>query len=135
MTSFPYDLNWLGTLTISNVEKVAGLFRQLLEGKTYSFVSAIETSGFKPDVQTNRCLADDKNAIVANIQEEHGFATFNVIDSRGLWGCFTTAKKNVFDATYNNPYIVFSKDKVRITHRSPAGHLIYWVVAVERNKS
>jgi hypothetical protein len=117
-----YNFCWNGMLTIDNVHEVASLFSRLLDGKHYAFVSVNEGCNFKPDVQTGQMLKHVKLA-------SHGFSFRNAYG--GSWDCSTTATEDVLDPTFNNPHFSFEFNKVIITHRAPAGHLLYWVAAIE----
>ena len=58
-------------------------------------------------------------------------AGFNVNDTSGVWGCSTNSTENRRDPQFENPYLVFERDRVTITHRTSARDLLYWVVVVE----
>ena len=135
-----YNLHWYGMLTIENVQQIADLLLQLLDGKRYTFVAANEFFRFKPEVRTGQTL-DHKGArsgkAIGIYSDEKDtpprHAGFNVGDTYGVWGCSTNLAENKYDPEFNNPYFVFEYNKVTITHRAPAGHLLYWVAAIEQD--
>ncbi len=135
---------WYGMLTISNVEEIANKINELLVGKQYTFVSVnmygnVDVPGeliSRPEVRTSQYLKSESGRNSLNVWRDKDndtpkFAGFNFGDSYGVWGCSTNTDSPHYDHTYNNPYIVLEYDKVRITHRAPAGHLLYWVIAIE----
>ncbi|MBD3244967.1 MAG: hypothetical protein GF335_03165 [Candidatus Moranbacteria bacterium] len=135
-----YNLHWYGVLTIENLQQVADLLLQLLDGKRYTFVAANEFFRFKPEVRTGQTLshkgATTGKAINVYYDEKENppkHAGFNVGDTYGVWGCSTNLATDEYDNEFNNPYFVFEYNKVTITHRAPAGHLLYWVVAIEQD--
>ena len=127
-----YDLNWRGNLTVDNIKDVVGLFRRLLDGEVYTFVSANEFFGFKPDVRTDQKV-EHKKATNGNAfgvwfedSDSPSCAGFNVVDTYGVWGLSTSASEQ--------PYISFEWNKVTIKHRAGAGHNLWWVIAVQRER-
>ena len=131
------DLHWYGMLTMQNIEQVCDLLRQLLGGKSYTFVASNEFFGHKPEVRTSQRLSAQstrrENAISVWHDKEGKRASFNVTDSYGVWGCTTNLSEDEYDPDFNNPHFVFEWNKVTITHRAPAGHLLYWTAAIERD--
>ena len=127
-----YDLHWYGMLTVENVQKIADLLLQLLDGKRYTFVAANESCRFEPEVRTGQRL----KAISVYYNEKENppkYAGFIVVDSYGSWSCSTNLAENKYDQEFRNPYFVFKYNQVTITHRAPAGHLLYWVAAIEQD--
>ena len=141
------QLNWYGMLTIDNIKGVVALFRQLLDGKRYTFVAVNmygneNTPGrivSKIDVRTSQEVRHDKakygETFTVWFDEQSDtpprFAGFNVCDTYGVWGLSTNTNETKHDHEFKNPYIVFEWNKVSITHRAPAGHILYWTIAVE----
>lgn len=133
--------NWLGDLTLDNLQEVAEKINEMLTGKKYTFVS-VNMMGNKsrpgyltgrPDVRTSQTLKD-KQAMSFWFDKEQDppqYGGFNFNDSYGIWGCSVSA--NPGEEPYSNPYIVFEWTKVAITHRAPAGHLLYWTIALEKD--
>lgn len=126
----PDNLNWYGNLTIDNIEQVVGLLRKLLAGKKYTFVSVNEYFGYKPEVRTGQEIepqkATNKDAFSFWYDKDNApplYAGFNVVDTHGVWGLSTSATEQ--------PYLRFEWNKVAIEHKAPAGHKMFWVVAVE----
>jgi len=134
MSKKPTDLNWYGMLTVENIEDVCKLLEKMLVGKTYTFVASNEFHRFEPDVRTSQKMMPGSSGkpITFWYGDNKEYASFNVCDSYGVWGCSTHLKEDKYDGEFNNPYFVFEWYKVTITHRAPAGHLLYWVIAVER---
>jgi hypothetical protein len=87
-----FNLHWFGMLTVENIEQVADLLRQLLVGKTYTFVTVNELFRYKPEVRTSQRLKPNGDAITATKDETGRFASFSVSDSYGVWGCSTNLK-------------------------------------------
>ena len=127
------NLGWAGMLTIENVEKVAELFRELLQGKRYTFVSANEFFGFKPEVRTRQRLAFQKSDPIQAFKEKDGKSAGIMVHAPfGVWSIHTNLAKNQHDPEFKNPYLAFDWNRVTITHRAPGGNKLYWVVALER---
>jgi hypothetical protein len=128
-----YGLNWAGVLTLSNMEQVAELFKQLLEGKTYAFIACNEGyQNFLPKVRTGQQLKGSTEAITVWRSENRKYGGIVIGDTYGVWGMDTNTDDAAYDGKFTVPYIHFEWNKVTITHRAPAGHLLYWVAAVER---
>jgi hypothetical protein len=121
-----YSLGWDGMLTIDNIENVVKLLEKLLTGKKYTFVTSNEFFRYEPEVR-----ASQRKSGKINFWKEKDYAGFNVADTYGVWGCSTNAKIEQYDHTFQNPYFVFEWNKVKIIHRAPVGHLLYWLIAVE----
>lgn len=131
-------MNWHGTLTIHNVEEVAGMLRQLLEGKLYTSCEVYEYKGYRPELRLHQKLepthATNKEGISTYRHEDEDgnvLAGFLVVDSYGVWGLDTTKTDKGYDSTFNNPYLVFEWNKCTMTLRTPTGQLAYWMVVVE----
>lgn len=120
---------WFGTLAIDNVEQVAAAIETVLADKSYTFVACNELFDFRPEVRTGQRLKKS-NPVHTWIKEEK-YAGLSVSDTYGVWGFSTNAIEDVYDPTFNNPYIVLDHGKLTVTHRALAGHLIYWCAAVE----
>lgn len=131
-----FSLSWYGMLTVENIEQVADLVRQLLVGRTYTFVAANEYRDYKPQVRTNqhmtRSNAGDPVNVYYDESAEKRFAGFSVCDTYGIWGVSTNLKDDLYDPDFKNPFVNFENDKVTITHRAASGNKIYWVIALER---
>jgi len=122
-----------GMLTKGNIEDFVAVLREMLTGKRYTFVACNESRHFEPEVRTSQRLENGTNGTPFSVHHYDGWASFGVCDTYGVWGCTTTwDDPKMYDADFKNPYFVFDYNKVTITHRAPAGHLLYWVVAVER---
>lgn len=128
-------------LTVSNIEKIADLFKKLLDGKFYTFVSCREYSGFKPDVRTSQQLRPDDNkdgkhysVYYEEKTDAPKYAGFHFGDTYGVWGLSTNTDDPTYDHSYKNPYIVFEWNKASIFHRAPNGGLLYWTIAVENHR-
>ena len=126
--------NWHGTLTLENLEEVAAMIGDLLDGKRYTFVACNEYFKFKPEVRTGQELnhkgATSGHAISTYFDNEQSpprFGGFNIGDTYGVWGCSTasSAEGYHYDPTYEAPHVSIDWGKVTITHRAPAGHLLY----------
>ncbi len=135
-----YDLYWHGVLTIKNVQKVADLLLQLLDGRRYTFVAADERYYFMPKVRTGQRLNHEDsttgNAISVHYDEKKNppkHAGFTVCDTHGVWFCSTNLAEAKYDPKFNNPYFVFAGNKVTITQRTFDDKLLYWVVAIEQD--
>jgi len=136
-----FNLHWDGMLTVENIQEVVSLLSQLLDGKRYTFVTANEIFQFKPEVRTGQSFnpkgSTSGKAINVCFDETNKdspkHAGFNVGDTYGVWGCSTSLTEDKYDSEYNNPYFHFEYNKVTITHRAPAGHLLYWVAAIEQD--
>ncbi len=130
-----YNLSWRGMLTVENVQQVADLLHKLLDGKCYTFITANEFFQFKPEVQTKQHFLSNEGAVGVYYDEENTppkYAGFNVNDTRGVWSCSTNSTDIRKDPEFKNPYLFFENDRVTITHRAPAGNLLYWVIVAEQ---
>lgn len=115
------------TMSIHDVHTVASKIEKLLKGNKYTWVEVYEYTGYIPRADTGRIFND------VNCFLEDGYGGFSVSDSYGVWGVHTTQESNKFDPTYENPYIEFGYNFVRITLRTPEGKLAYWIAIVEED--
>lgn len=125
-----FALNWRGMLTINNIEQVVDRLRLLLVRKTYTFVAVNEFLEYRPKVLTGQILVPNTNrAISAYYSKDKGkFGGFLVSGSSGVWGCTTNLHNNLYDPEFNNPHIIFQRNQVNITHRTPEGRKLFWVI-------
>lgn len=119
--------DWFGTLAIDNCEEVANMIYELLKDKTYTFVSANEYFGYKPEVRTNQKLHGDNPKTWVRSED----AGFNFEDAYSVWGLSTSQKEAGYDPKFNAPYIVIEYSKITITHKAPSGNKLYWVIAIQ----
>lgn len=139
-----------GSMTIENAEEIGLMIYEKLKGKQYTFAS--HNSGFSEqsplflDVRVNQSLSDHPgNPSFHFWMGENGeYAGFNFNDSYGVWGISTSVNnpnirvnqdshmKYYFDPDYNAPYVVIDFMDIRIVHRAPAGHILVWVISLER---
>jgi hypothetical protein len=124
-----FNLYWSGVLTLENLDEVAGLFRQLLDGKRYTFVSAYEYRGWRPEVRMHQQV-EPHNATdgqgISLWREDAATPTyggFHVVDTYGVWGLSCSV--------HEKPYVSFEYNKVTMELKTPAGKGAWWVVAVE----
>ncbi|MFH0874170.1 MAG: hypothetical protein V1846_05030 [Candidatus Komeilibacteria bacterium] len=132
------DLNWGGMLTVRNIERVAALLRTLLVGRRFTFVTAHESSHYRPKVLPGQQLASDSTGdpVQVHYGADRKRAGLIVSDSSGVWDLWTDLLEDSgYDPRSDNPHIRFAPGQVTITHRSGSGHLIYWVAAVEEQDS
>ena len=119
---------WSGKLTVHNIEDVADRIWRVIEGKPYTFVANNEAhGGLRPEVR----VAQQASKIRTWYEEEKKFGGFHVDDSYGVWGCSTNAQDDAYEPAGENPYIEITDTRIEIRHRAPAGHKLYWVIAVE----
>lgn len=137
---------WYGMLTIDNINEVVTQIKEVIDGKKYTFV-AVNMYGNENnpgrlvsdvDVRTSQEVRHDKAkngqtfTVWFDDESPHPrFAGFNVSDSYGVWGLSTRTNSHDYDYEFKNPYIVIDHDKISISHRAPAGHILYWIIAVE----
>ena len=143
-----YNLHWFGMLTIGNVEKVAALFHELLDGQHYTAITAHptfypadgerrETPDCRMDIRTSQKLSPEKvrggDAIRATVNGDYAYLSIN--DTYGIYMIDTKLQGEHahHDCTYQNPYIVFAGNRVTIWHRAPAGNVLVWAFAVEEH--
>lgn len=125
------SLQWFGYLTTVNIEQVAGLLRQLLEGKKFTSVHSNEGCGFRPEVRTGQTLKTAKNEPAITVYHHEAVAALTLRDSYGVWSCQTTLTEDVEKEECRDPYFEFERNKVTIIDWAPAGWKIYHVLAVE----
>ncbi len=113
------------TMSMHDVHTVASKIEKLLKGNKYTWVECYEYAGYIPKAETGRVFDDIYTYI------ESDMAGFHVLDSCGVWGCWSTQEDRKFDPTYKNPYVEFGYNFVRITLRTPEGRLAYWIAIVE----
>jgi hypothetical protein len=130
-----------GTLTLENLDKVAQMVLKTLDGKRYTFASFNEL-GHQLEVRTGQRLNHRGstsgcavNTYFDKEQDPPRHGGFHVGDSYGVWGTSTSihADGYYYDPKFDNPYIVITRDQIRITHRAPAGHMLWWIAAVEND--
>lgn len=141
-----YNLYWYGMLTTGNVEKVAALLTELLDGKFYTAITAHPTvypkiddkhpeiPDVRMDVRTSQKLiyrSNGKPAITFEVKDDYGYMSIH--DTYGVYMIDTKLKGESaqIDGTLQNPYIVFEGNRVTIRHRAPAGNVLVWAFAVE----
>jgi len=121
---------WYGTITVENIEYVAGLILELLSGKSYTFVSVYEYKGFEPETRQNQRLENGNNGSPLSVYKENGYAGFNFCDTYGVW-CLGTSNTDLsYDPTFARPYIVIEHDKVTISQRTGANKIAHWQITV-----
>lgn len=132
---------WHGTLTVDKVQEVADLILKTLDGKRYTFATFNEW-GHRLEVRTGQELNHKGStsgcAVSTYFDKETDpprFGGFHVGDTYGVWGTLTSVRAEgyYYDPQFNAPYIVITWDQVQITHRAPAGQMLYWVAAVEHD--
>jgi hypothetical protein len=140
--------NWYGDVTIENIKEVAEKMKSILSGKRYTFV-AVNMYGVaggwageqgqlisEPEVRTSQELKPGTNGDSLSVwfDKENSsptYAGFNFCDSYGVWGLSTHIPSDN-EPHYNIPYAVFEwGHKIKIAHRAPAGHILYWTIALE----
>lgn len=137
---------WYGMLTIDNINEVVGQIKEVIDGKKYTFV-AVNMYGNEQDpgrlvsqidVRTSQEARHDKakngETFIVWFDEANNppqFAGFNVCDTYGVWGLSTRTNSANYDYEFKNPYLSIDRNKVSISHRAPAGRILYWVIAVE----
>jgi len=122
------------TLCLENLEEVAQLILEELEGKTYTFVAANEFFKYKPDVRTNQRLKDEPFSLYFDDNNDPPqFGGFHFSDSYGVWGLSTSQQEPDYDPSFDNPHVAIEWDgTITMTHRAPAGNKIYWVISPQR---
>lgn len=142
---------WFGYLTKLNGREVYYALRELLIGKTYTWVAVNENLDLlHPEVRTGQRIKDD-TAISFSDDEKQG-PHILVSDSYGVWGIHSALPSErvaSLEGTkvgmhhmadpdlkhrgdYDHVYLVFKRDReVRICQRTAAGGRITWVIAIE----
>ncbi len=122
-----YWQDWQGTLTVDNMEAVAGLLRHLLEDKRYTHVVCRESEGFKPEVHASERL-------YGRIRIQTYGRTIGAIIIRhpGVKETLIYTKTHEEDPDFDSAHFCFSPDQVTITQRTEQDRLMYHVFAVEK---
>lgn len=134
-----YDLIWRGRLTVENIEEIAKLLSQLLDGKSFILVTSYEYSA--PDITQNVKIdhehSDSKEAIACWRNEEEGSAGINIATTQEIGHFYTILRDGKFDSSRQGPFVTFEGDRVTITFRSSSGIYCHWqaVVIEEENVS
>lgn len=126
--------DWYGYLTLENGEAVAERLHSMIGGgQRYTWVAANELFGYLPEVRTSQ-IAEAVRYSTSDLEDGRHMAHITIPDSYGVWGLDTTAPDE--DAarngdTHDQVYVSFSYRKLEISHYAPAGHRLYWVIALE----
>lgn len=116
-----YNLNWIGDLTISNMDSVCGLLLQLLDGKKFTIVTIEENNPrHYPHIQTKQELSLDTSTgkkISSWISLNGNAAGIQISENIGI-GFFTGHK-------HFKPSIIFYGDYVTITYKNIVGDIFY----------
>lgn len=138
----PYDLKhlaadhdgreWWGCLTIENAEALKDRIERMLKGRLYTFVA--RNDGFLaqcPEVRTSQKMRE------AHVSCDD-LAHVSVSDSYGSWGILSQIKSraeglrlSADERRTKGAYVVIRHDRIEIEHSAPAGHALFWVIAVE----
>lgn len=121
-----------GTMNLENAKDIFDAIKKKTANKKIVFVA--QNYGFSESAATEvnpGIMRDDGNFWI----EEDRFAGFNFSYDTGfggwVWGLSTTRKEKGYDAKFNDPYIVFERDTIKMTHRAPAGHIIHWQIVLQ----
>ncbi|MFG2001766.1 hypothetical protein ACGFNU_21705 [Spirillospora sp. NPDC048911] len=127
--------NWSGFLTLDNLDAVADRIRNLIgDQQSYVWMASNEGLGdYLPSVRTGQVA--DKITVKRDDADGTLIGDITVHDSHGLWW-ITTEAADQAAARGHTPadaaYLEVKHDHIVIDHKVPAGHRVYWVVAVER---
>ena len=114
-----FNLNWVGNLNISNLDKVCDLLLQLLDGKKFTIVTVEENSSWHhPQIQTKQELSLDESTgkkISSYVSDKVAGIQISECVEIG----FYTADK------YPKPNVVFYGDYVTITFTDTAGNIYH----------
>lgn len=145
---------WFGYLTKENGREVYQALRDLLIGKTYTWVAVNENLDLlHPEVRTGqRIVGDGRNHAITFTDDPAEGPHICVTDTYGVWGIHSSVESqraaglkdtkvgmhHMADpdlkqrGDYDHVYLVFKRDReVRICQRTAAGGRITWVIAVE----
>lgn len=125
--------DWYGTVNTDNIETVAGLLREYLEGKQYTTVHCYEYRGWKPEVRIHQRLEGSRDGKNITLHRHHeGHAQIVICDTYGVGGLSTTRTEPGYDGEFNAPYVHFEwGHTIEITQRAPNGLLFHTVYRVE----
>jgi len=121
-----------GDVTVDNIEEIREMILEMLEDKTYTFVSVNDCFDFPhmTSVRTNQQMDDHRTSVYYG--ENREYAGFNIADSYGVWGLSTSVRHNQDrSGEFNNPYIVIDWTTIKITYRLDLGHLVHLQIKLQ----
>ena len=134
-------IKWHGTVTVSNIDEVAEMIRELLTGHRFTTVYCYEYKGFEPEVRLHQQLEGGRDGINIRVTHHHKeqpdhfpHSQLTICDTYGVGGFSTTQVEEGYDHTFNAPYVVINRmqrGQIRFTTRAPNGKLFHAVFAVE----
>lgn len=126
--------DWAGYLALENAEAVATRIRSMIgDGQRYTWVAANEFFGYRPEVRTSQ-IADGVKFTTGDLEDGRQMAHITVPDTYGVWGLDTTAPTEdaARDASiHDQVYLTFTRRVIEMALYVPAGHHLYWVLALE----
>lgn len=124
--------DWSGYLTLANLDAVADRLRDMIgDGQPYTWIACNEGLGeYRPEVRTGQTVREIKTDPPGT---EH--RTITVHDSYGLWWISTDVEDRAaahdLEPGFHRAYLDITRTYVRIQTSAPAGHRLWWVVAIE----
>lgn len=122
---------FFGTMTVENAEQIMNMIYDVLNGHEYVFCSVNEGYNFSSSVDTRKSHLDGDPHIW--YADDNSYCGFNFNDDRYVWGLSTSQTERGYDSNFDAPYVVIEWNKIKITHRAPAGHLLHWQIIVIDN--
>jgi hypothetical protein len=132
-------LDWSGYLALDNAHAVADRIKSMIgSGQRYTWVAVNEYFGHKPEVRTSQVAT--KVDFENDLQHEDGspWAHLTVVDTYGIWGLSTDAADEAAAAEAakrDRTVLTFERRKVTIELYAPAGNHMWWVVALEDERT
>lgn len=128
------NCDWFGYLTLENLEAVATRLRAMFgPGQPYTFVTVNELFNYRPETRTDQVAS--KIETWTEEGDSPGFGGITINDTYGVWGLHAAASNQAsarkLPGTTNQAFLEFSRNQIKVTHRTPAGDRLYWTAAVQ----
>lgn len=120
-----------GYLCHDTAEQIADAFRQVLDGKEFTFVAVNEGHGYRPEVRPN-CRV--KEPISVGRYGDGGRYVVVRFNQHDYTSVITTAAQSQFDASKSKQpgpdwrYVHVTDRGIEIEHYAPAGFRLYWTL-------
>ncbi len=119
-----------GNLTAENIEAFTERLREMLVGKSFTFVSVNEGQGWRPEVRVGQRLkpghGDDGITLYPPKDEERpDWRHMTVHDTYGSWGFQTGGEDKPTYFFFDGP------NRLLVEHYASAGWKMYWSITVE----
>ena len=130
----PFEHEWFGTVTKSNIEPLRDRIANLLAGNRFTMVTVNECNGFRPETRVHQVLKGSVSGAPDGDPSHvhfHPPAQITVCDSYGVWSISTNAESGRDTTAIGSPYVVCNEHQLTIEFVAIAGFKVFWQVTIE----